>query len=482
MTKTVAEPIVSTSGGRIRGRTSADGVTSFLGIPYAAPPVGPARFRLPEPATPWDGVRDAHEFGPTCPQLPYPGPMQALIGGPAIAGEECLNLNVWTPDPAGAGLPVLVWIHGGAFTRGGNSHPLYDGAAFARDGVVLVSINYRLGIPGFAVLSGAPLNRGLHDQVLALRWVSENIAAFGGDPGNVTVFGESAGAISVACLLTAAPAAGLFHRAILQSGNASAVATATDAARATAEAAQLLATSATAADFGELSPERLLQAQTDVGTALALDPDPARWGASVIAGGAGLMSMFPVIDGELVTGAPLDLVRAGARRGVPLLVGTNAEEFRFFAVPLGLVAGIDEQTLPMMLARAGIGPAAVAAWTPRRANSVPGDVFCEIVTDRIFGEPARELAEAAGGSAYLYEFGWSTEVLGLGACHALELPFVFDTLDRAHALTGEHPPQRLADEMHRAWVDFATDGDPGWPAYRADAPVTHTFDAPEGHR
>ncbi|MEV0688181.1 carboxylesterase family protein [Nocardia sp. NPDC050378] len=474
-----SEPVVTVSEGRLRGRRSADGVSRFLGIPYATAPVGPARFRLAAPAARWEGVREAHAFGPTSSQLPYPGVVQALIGSSPIAGDDVLNLNVWTPDPAGSGLPVMVWIHGGAFSRGANSHPLYDGTAFARDGVVLVSINYRLGIPGFAELPGAPSNRGLHDQVQALRWVSENIAAFGGDPGNITVFGESAGAISIACLLCAPAAEGLFHRAILQSGDATAVATAPDAAWVSTEAAKILGIGPTAAEFGEMSPDQLLRTHAEVGAALAVDPDPARWGASVITGGSGLMSMFPVVDGDLVPGVPLDVVRATG--SVPVMVGTNTEEFRFFVVPLGLVSGIDAQSLPSMLARAGISPAAVENHRPRRPDATPGDIFCELLTDRIFTEPAVRLAEVLGPSSYLYEFAWATDVMNLGACHALELPFVFDTLAGAHALTGENPPQRLADEMHRAWVGFATDGDPGWPAHTPDS-LPHTFDSLERRR
>ncbi|MFC9898460.1 carboxylesterase/lipase family protein [Nocardia sp. NPDC127579] len=467
----IDEPVVSVGGGRIRGRTSG-GVTRFLGIPYAAPVVGPARFRLPEPVAPWSGIRDASEHGPAAPQLPYPRQVQSLLGVPERQADDCLNLSVWTPDPSGAGLPVMVWIHGGAFTRGANSYPLYDGTAFARDGVVLVSINYRLGMPGFAVLPDAPHNRGLHDQLFALRWVRENIAAFGGDPDNVTVFGESAGAISVACLLAAESAHGLFHRAILQSGNASAVATTADSARVTAAAAQLLGVRAGAAEFGALPSERLLAAQAEVGANLAADPDPARWGASVISGGSAIMSMFPVIDGDLVSGVPLDVLAAAPGRCVPLLVGTNAEEFRLFAVPMGLAGAIDAQTLPLLLDRAGIGPGVLAKY--RHSEAKPGDLYCEILTDRFFREPARLLA-AAVDTCYRYEFTWPTEVLQLGSCHALELPFVFDTLAVSHQLTGDHPPQHLADEIHSAWVSFATDGDPGWPVREADAPVLRSF-------
>src|SRR5215207_604265 len=209
---------VRTPAGTVRGRVR-DGVHAFLGIPYAAPPFGPRRFAAPQPAEPWDGVRDALDYGPTVPKPAYTPPYDVLLREPVIPGADCLNLNVWTPDPGHAGLPVFVWIHGGAFVNGSGAVPVYDGATFARDGVVCVTINYRLGVDGFLQFADdGPANRGLLDQVAALRWVQENIAAFGGDPARVTVGGESAGAMSVGCLLAMPSAQGLFGQAVLQSG------------------------------------------------------------------------------------------------------------------------------------------------------------------------------------------------------------------------------------------------------------------------
>lgn len=474
------ETIVSVTGGKVRGRTEG-GISTFLGIPYAAAPVGPARFELPARAPGWDGVRDALEYGPTSAQSPYPAPIHALIGSDGIPGEEYLNLNVWTPDAGGSGLPVLVWIHGGAFVRGSNARAIYDGATFARDGVVTVSINYRLGISGFAAVPGAPLNRGLHDQVFALRWVQENIEAFGGDPGNVTIFGESAGGMSVVSLVASKLTRGLFGRAIMQSGNGIAVATADDAGLVAAEVARQAGIAPTVAAFGELGPDRLRAAQNAMALDLMSDPDPARWGASIVRNGLGIMSLFPVLDGDLVEALPSDVLAAQPDRGVPMLVGYTAEEFRFFTVPTGLAAAITEENLPAVLTRYGVNPAVTPVYAANRPEASAADLFNVIITDAAFRDDTMRIAEsvaAAGRSAHVYEFGWKSGAAGLGACHVLEVPFVFDRLDAAPALTGPNPPQALADEVHRAWVDFATHGDPGWDRFTLDRRAVRVFDSP----
>src|SRR6185369_1966809 len=212
----MSDPTVQTTTGTVRGRLE-DGVAVFRGIPFAAPPVGPLRFQSPAPAPRWDGVREADVFGPPPPQS-RPGPPPPPPAGPVRHDPtDWLTVNVWTPDPGGAGLPVMVWIYGGAYRFGSSSEPDYDGATLARTGVVLVSANHRVGVDGYAQLDGAPANRGLLDIVATLRWVRENIAAFGGDPDRVTVFGESAGGGAVASLLVMPAARGLFHRAVAQS-------------------------------------------------------------------------------------------------------------------------------------------------------------------------------------------------------------------------------------------------------------------------
>ncbi|MGY0500497.1 carboxylesterase/lipase family protein [Nocardia sp. FBN12] len=474
------EPIVTITSGAIRGRTEA-GVTRFLGVPYAAAPVGPKRFQLPEPAPAWAGVREATEMGATCAQTPYPAYAEALIGSDGIPGDEYLNVNVWTPDPGATGLPVLVWIHGGAFTRGCNAKPIYDGTAFARDGVIMVGINYRLGVSGFAEIAGAPSNRGLHDQIFALRWVRENIAAFGGDPGNVTIFGESAGAMSVAALIAAPQTAGLFRRAIMQSGNGVVAADPEDARKVSAALAAELGISPTAADFGKLGPAELCAAQNAVGLALMTDPDPERWGTSVIRLGGGIMSLFPVTDNDIVEGPPTEVLRAHPDRAVPLIAGTTADEFRFFTVPAGLAAAVTADALPFVLTRYGIDPAVAQAYSAERPDATPAEIFNAVLTDLTFRAGTYDFAEANAATAptSVYEFGWPTALPGLGACHVLEIPFVFDTVKDAHSLTGTTPPQSLADEMHAAWVSFATDGTTGWAPFTTDEKNVRVFDIPE---
>ncbi|MEV0296007.1 carboxylesterase family protein [Nocardia sp. NPDC050710] len=471
------EPIVEVAGGKIRGRT-VDGVSAFLGVPYAAAPVGAARFQAPKPVVGWDGVRDAGALGPTCIQAPYPPALERILGTYTVPGSDYLNVNVWTPDPGGAGLPVMVWIHGGAFVHGANAVPIYDGAAFARDGVVLVAINYRLGASGFAVLDGAPPNRGLLDQLFALTWVRENIRAFGGDPDKVTIFGESAGGMSVASLLGSPAARGLFGRAIMQSGSGRVAATLDDARLLGGELGKALGVPATAEAFATVAPSALLAAQEAVHADYSRNPDPARWGRSVLAAGIGVMSFFPTLDGEVLTEAPADAIAAGSARGIPLLAGYTAEEFRLFTVPTGLGAAITMETLPFALARFGIDAAAIAPYAANRPDASGGDLLAAIVTDAVFRGPARQLVEsqaAVDTPAFLYEFGWRRP--DLGAIHALEVPFVFDTLGAGPNLTGPQPPQRIADEMHSAWVEFATTGDPGWPRY-ADNELVMTFDDP----
>lgn len=469
-------PVVQVTGGRVRGRT-VNGVSAFLGIPYAAAPVGPARFRAPEPVVRWDGIRAADALGPTCLQGPYPPGIEQILGTHIVAGAESLNVNVWTPDPGCAGLPVMVWIHGGSFVHGSNAVPAYDGAAFARDGVVLVAINYRLGASGFAVLDGAPANRGLLDQLFALAWVRDNARAFGGDPGNVTVFGESAGAMSVAALLGSPAAGGLFRRAIMQSGNAGVAATLDDARLLGGELGTALGVPATAEACAAVSPTALLAAQEAVRADFTRDPDPARWGASVLAAGVG-MSFFPTVDGEILPAVPVEAIAAGSARGIALLAGCTAEEFRLFTVPTGLGDAITLDALPFALARFGVDASAIAPYAANRPQATAGDLLAAIVTDAVFRGPTRQLAElqaAVDTPAYLYEFGWRRA--DLGAMHALEVPFVFDTLAAAPSLTGPCPPQRIADEMHAAWIAFATDGDPGWPRY-AENQLVMTFEEP----
>ncbi|MEV6574002.1 carboxylesterase family protein [Streptomyces sp. NPDC051577] len=461
-----ARPRVTTGSGVVEGRVEADGTAVFRGIPYAAPPVAALRFAAPEPPAAWDGVRDAGAYGPTAPKVPYPERFAALLPDPDVPGDDCLNLNVWTPEPAaGARLPVMVWIHGGALTRGSTAVPVYDGAAFARDGVVLVSVNYRLGVLGYGLFPDAPANRGLLDQIAALTWVRDNIAAFGGDPDRVTVFGESAGAISVGALLAAPRAAGLFARAVLQSG-APEVMHRDRVRPMVRRMASLLKVPATARAFADVALPDLLAAQEAV----------SRRSGPVTGGPAfGL-----VTDPDTLPADPLDAVDPG----VPLLLGWTAEEHRLWLAPTGAMRVLERMgplAVELARVRAGKDRDAVRALRAERPGAGPADLAGHLLTDRLLRDPLRRLAGSRRTApSHLYEFRWSSGIPGLGACHALELGFVFDTLHKPEFswLAGPDAPQALADEMHAAWVRFAVTGDPGWAPWDGSGPPK-VFGGPE---
>ncbi|MYY09702.1 carboxylesterase family protein [Streptomyces sp. SID4919] len=474
MSQDPSPPRTVTPSGPVRG-TLENGVAVFRGIPYAQAPVGALRLRAPEPVAPWDGVLVADRFGPTAPKVPYAPPMDALLPDPEVPGDGCLNLNVWAPwEPGegqapGPGRPVMVWVHGGSLVRGSSAVPVYDGTAFARDGVVLVSLNYRLGIEGFGVFPDAPANLGLLDQIAALRWVRDCVAAFGGDPERVTVFGESAGAISVAALLTAPAARGLFRRAVVQSGAPIALPLAR--ARATTEAvARRLGVPATVAALAGVDRDRLLAAQTEVtgkGTPLT-----------------GGHSFQPAVDGDLLPRDPAVALAEGASAEVEVLMGTNTEEYRLWFVPGGLTERVGRFTLRLALWKTRTPARILRAYRAGRPGALPGELLGALAADKLLLVPQTRLADArrAGPArTFVYEFGWPSPVRGLGACHALELGFVFDTLGRpgTDALTGPDAPQELADAMHAAWVRFAATGDPGWRAWDGSRPImTFGPDAP----
>ncbi|WP_032393150.1 carboxylesterase/lipase family protein [Rhodococcoides fascians] len=469
-------PVVEVAQGKLSGRTVA-GVSAFKGIPYAAPPFGAHRFQAPQQPESWEGVRQAAEFGPTAPKPGFPSPIDQILSEVAIDGDDCLNLNVWTPDVEASGLPVLVWIHGGSFTNGSGAVPTYDGTAFARDGIVCVTINYRLGVDGFLAIDGAPANRGLLDQVAALEWVAANIAAFGGDPAQVTVAGESAGAMSVGTLLSMPRAKGLFSRAILQSGGGHHVLTEETAKKVTAALASDLGVEPTVDGFGSVPVADLTAAQTALSNRIAKQPDPRLWGELVL----NVMAYEPHIDGDVVPARPIDAIAAGSTADVEIMVGSNSDEHALFFVPSGVFRHIDENLLRM--AMAGMGADADRVLELYRADTpdaTAGEVMMAAMTDWFFRIPVIRIAEARSGSAtYMYEFAWpSPSYEGkLGACHAIEIPFVFDNLAEGTGglLLGPNPPQKLADRTHRAWVDFVTAGDPGWAPYGSERTVM-TFD------
>jgi para-nitrobenzyl esterase len=470
------QAIVETASGAVRGRV-VDGVHAFYGIPYAAPPFGPNRLRPPQPVEHWSGVRDALTYGPKPPQLPYPPPWDVLIPERGPDGEDCLNLNIWTPDRGSAGLPVMVWIPGGMFEAG--SGATYDGSRFARDGVVCVTINYRVGAEGFLYLADASANRGLLDQIAALEWVRDNIAAFGGDPGNVTVFGQSAGAMSVGTLLSMPRAKGLFRRTIAQSGGAHQVMSPDSARKVSRQLAERLGVEATREAIALVPVQRLLRTQAELKADLIAHPDPERWGNEVV---LDILPWQPVIDGDITPARPIDRIVAGAGLGLDLMAGSTAEEGNFFLVPSGAIDQITPDVVVGAIAAYRLPvESTLATYRVARPAASAGDVFSAVQGDRLFRIPALRLAEAhATGPAatYLYEFAWRSPQFGgrLGACHGAEVAFVFDTLgDEAEALGGPNPPQQLASAMHAAWVAFATHGDPGWPRYDLTRRATMRF-------
>lgn len=461
MTADQADPVVSTAHGALRGRRER-GVAVFRGIPYAAPPFGPRRFRPPVPLPPWDGVRDAGAFGPTPPKPPYSDAFARYLSDPVIPGDDVLNLNVWTPDPdPAARLPVLVWFHGGALTRGSSAVPVYDGHAFARDGVVCVSVNYRLGVEGYGLFPDTPPNPGLRDQIAALTWVHETIEAFGGDPGRITLCGQSAGAISVGALLAAPQTRGLVRRAVLQSGPPEAAERA-KVRRMVRRMASRLRIPATAEAFATVDRGLLLRTQAEVG----------RLSSPVLGGPA----FGIVVDGDVVPRDPLDALAGGAAPGVDLLMGWTRDEHRLWLVPGGLMERVDRLgavALAGAMARCRCGSEVPRGYRALHPEAGTADLVGRLVTDHLLRVPLHRLADARAAASYVYEFAWPSGLPGLGACHGLELGFVFDTgeVPESRRLAGEGAPRELADAMHSAWVRFATEGDPGWERWDGTHPV-----------
>ncbi len=462
---------ITTPLGELKGLDD-DGCERYLGIRYAKPPVGELRFRPPQPVEPWVGVYDATAFGPSAPQPP-PLPGSIVTEGELRTDEDCLFLNVYTSTADAGRRPVMVWIHGGAYVLG--SGDVYDGRSFVRCGdVVVVTLNYRLGALGWLALDhldpslAGSGNNGLRDQIEALRWVRDNISAFGGDPHNVTIFGESAGGGSIAALLAAPDANGLYHKAIVQSG---------PVAIAPLYKPELLTTELLTA-LGEpeggidalraADPGRLVQAQVDIGdlNLLGRDRDHAVDGTGV--------GLRPSVDGVVVEASPRHIVIARGDRNVPLLIGTNEDEGTLFNLLLPTDITDDEviAALPESVTnRAALAEGYAARETGHR-------LIVDLVTDSVFLVPTLRLADAqagAGGSVWVYLFTWKTPVFGglLGATHGLDIPFVWDEIDNPlwQAFVGANAPRSLVTAMQQAWIAFARTGDPNtadavaWPRY-----------------
>lgn len=476
------QPIVDTTAGKVAG-FEKDGVLQFRGIPFAAPPTGARRFRPPVPVEGWDDVRDTTRYGPMAPQAD--GGFEAMLGSSGQeTSEDCLTLNVWTPAADDANRPVMVWIHGGAFQTGSGSVPWYSGTRLVNRGdVVVVTINYRLGPLGFLHLGhllgedyATSGNAGLLDQVAALEWVRDNIAGFGGDPGNVTIFGESAGGMSVGTLLATPAARGLFAKAISQSGAAHNVQTKPHAELVAVTLLELLGLSAE--ELLDVPVETLMQVQSSLGVEAAA--------AKLAKEGIG-MAFSPVVDGVAVPEPPIDAVRAGRAAPVPLLTGTTADEWNLFHLMARAGGAMDEARLRKQVGGAlqrALGETSVdealAVYRATRSDATPDDVWCALMTDSIFRVPALKLAEAHVAhqpATFLYFFTKASTAFGggLGACHAIEIPFMFDNLHRNGVgmflgdLDDSHT--RLATAMSEAWLAFARTGDPShdgipaWPAY-----------------
>ena len=454
-------PIVETTAGAVAG--TGGEIQSFKGIPYAAPPVGPLRWRPPQPAVAWRGVRDATRFGDDCMQTPY------VIPTGQKASEDCLTVSVWTPAHApGAHRPVMVFVYGGGFIGGSSAYPLYDGTQLATAGVVVVSFNYRVGIFGFLahpMLSAesprhASGNYGLLDQIAALQWVRANIAAFGGDPQRVTVFGESAGAASIAVLMTSPVANGLFRQAILHSPVVPPLASLAEAEQSGA------ALGADLAALRRLSAADLLAHNSDF--------FPRRLGSTLTP----MAFPAPIIDGYVVPAQPRAAFEAGTMNAVPAIVGIAADEGRMFSAGHSVAsyqAWVRNNFGPLSDKLLALNPAATDAAATAAASTILGDA--------LFGESARLIARGLSRhqpKTFFYLFSRGVGGRAQPATHSEVLPFLFGTLDKPSFIP-HSPPEptdlQLSTTLRQAWARFATSGDPNgaglpdWPRYeRASDP------------
>ena len=484
-------PVVETAQGAVRGLVH-EGIEIYRGIPYAAPPVGERRFLPPSPPEPWDGVRDATEFGAMSVQVA--AGVTAMLGDGASGNDEdCLFLNVFTPAADSSARPVMVWIHGGGFINGSGSTVWYDGTSLATRGdVVVVTINYRLGALGFLWLGDLdPRYRssgvnGLLDQAAALQWVRDNIAAFGGDPDDVTIFGESAGAMSVSTLLAVPAADGLFHRAIAQSGAAHNTFTPEMGAAMSERFMMHLGVD----DLGGiLAAPTAAIAEAAVKVEAKLFDDPSGLGGPT--GIALAMAFQPVVDGEHLPMSPLLAAREGRISRVPFLTGTNLDEWNLFA--LMSPSGLDQPKLLERLDRIfGDDHRVHDAYAADRPDATPTDLWNAVLTDATFRIPAIryvEALDACGVPTWLYLFTWPTPAFdgAVKSCHALEIPFVFGVLDAPGAEFFLGSPistelHRLSERIQDAWLAFVRHGDPStpalpeWPRWNAGDRPTMRFD------
>ncbi|MEE1840853.1 carboxylesterase family protein [Streptomyces sp. NPDC007076] len=455
---TTEPALVKTASGVVAGKAQG-GVVSFKGIPYAADPYRENRFGPPRPPRPWSGVLEAFEFGPCAPQ---PTTYSLADATPLYPWDtDCLSLNVYTPDPGSNRLPVMVWIHAGGYNTGSAATSRADGSVFAAEGVVVVAMNYRLGADGFLALPGGTVNSGMHDVVAALRWVRENIAAFGGDPDAVTVFGNSSGSAIIAAIARTVAAEGLIRRAILQSPCPSLV---VEADEGRAVAAHVLADLGIDGDPRDVPLKELLgrrQRRLDVRFRDAGQWNPYTYWFS---------PFMPVVDDTLFTDSALS---ERIPPSVDLLIGTNRDESRYFLIRNGQFSSATEQDLLDAQNAYGVPEECRSAARSLYGHLPLGEQLAETVTNWIWRGPAIELTQLharSGGNTFAYEFAWreSPAFDGCyGAAHFLEVPFLFDQLDDPAFApqVGPDAPAGLGRTLRERWTRFAATGDPGWARY-----------------
>jgi para-nitrobenzyl esterase len=482
---------VATDAGTVRGRRG-DGVSAFLGVPYAASTAGVNRFAPPRDIEPWTGVLDVLEVGPRCPQPPFPLERDLAEFGEPLgepAGEDCLRLNVWTPAADGARRPVFVYLHGGGWVSGSGAAPAYDGANLARRGdIVVITVNHRIGILGFLSLdevlgpayAGAG-NVGLLDVIAALHWVRRNVAAFGGDPGAVTLGGQSGGGWKTSTIMAMPAAEGLFHRAILMSG---AMLTAETGDRAAALATSVV----TSLGLDRSDPTAMAGVEVDrlVNEQIRLPAPDA----------TAPYELAPVVDGKVLPVPPLAALRRGASAGVPVLIGSARDEqarmLHIFGQDLrGWLDSDDEVTERMHEVVGDHAPGLVQAYRRLRPDASATEFYVLISSDLWARIPSIVFAEArcAAGAApvYMYRFDWSTPLHdGLGAAHGVDVPVAFDNLAAA-AITRDVPDAiPVRDAVSDSWIAFIRTGDPtsaaagSWPAYTPGERWTMLFDRQSG--
>lgn len=473
------EALAETKAGNVEGSYQG-GLYIFKGIPYAAPPIGELRWLPPQPVKPWQGVRQAKNFGTIAPQNPMEGGVMEGFQREEPQDEDCLFLNIWTPGLDNARRPVMVWIHGGAFNLGSGSSPMYDGSSLAARGdVVIVTINYRLGPLGFLCLkevTGGKIpatgNEGLLDQVAALKWVRDNIAAFGGGPGNVTVFGESAGGMSIGCLLAMPTARGLFHKAILQSGVGSVAAPLGEAITVAGEFLTELGLSG-----GDVKALRALAVKQILDTDMKLRAKMAAPGELMR-----ITVTSPVVDGEILPEVPIEAIRGGSAKDIPVIAGTCLEEWKLFAAMQPDLARLGEAEMIKRLEYfipAEHLPGLIGAYRKAREKrgtaTSPTELLSAIQTDIMFRMPVVQFIEAQRDIkqlAYNYLFNWVSPLMGgiLGSCHVLDIGFVFGNYDDTFCGSGPDA-DKLSRCIQDAWLAFARTGDPScesignWPSY-----------------